>query len=104
MQGASDRWTIDKRIPVSLIGVILAQTFGVAIWAAKIDSRVEQLEKNQVSATAVAITGERLILVQEKMSEMKAEIGAVKVQVTEVKGTVGDLKEEIRRTGFGGKR
>lgn len=40
-----DRWHLDRKVPISIIIAIVAQTVGVLVWATKLDSRVERLEQ-----------------------------------------------------------
>ena len=40
-----DSWHIDKRVPLALIGAILAQTGAVSWWASSISERVSMLEQ-----------------------------------------------------------
>ncbi|MDE2103167.1 MAG: hypothetical protein KGL39_38330 [Patescibacteria group bacterium] len=37
-------WYLDRKVPVSIIAAIIFQTFGVIIWATRVDSRVSVLE------------------------------------------------------------
>ena len=39
-------WHLDKKIPISLIGAIVLQTFGFGFWAATLNARVGYLEQN----------------------------------------------------------
>lgn len=40
----ADHWSLDKRVPIALIGVLFLQAMTFIWWAAKLDSRVDQLE------------------------------------------------------------
>lgn len=85
----SDKWTIDKRIPVSLLFAIFVQSVGAAVWATSLSSRVEALEKNTATATQYAVLGER--------------IGTMKDDIGSVKNDIGSLKDDVRRMAIRGK-
>lgn len=38
-------WHLDKRVPITLIGTILIQTFVVGRWAAMVQRRIEAQER-----------------------------------------------------------
>ena len=40
-----DAWHLDKKVPISLIGAILVQTFGFGLWAATLNARLDYLER-----------------------------------------------------------
>ena len=48
-----NRWHLDKKVPISLIGVMVIQTIGVVWFVSKLDSRVLALEMAQVAQTRV---------------------------------------------------
>jgi len=45
-------WHLDKKVPITLIGAILAQTFGFGVWAATLNARINDLERETPSNTA----------------------------------------------------
>ena len=94
---ADTSWRIDKRIPVTLLVAMIFQTFAVGVWVAKLDSRVGNLEANNVNPAAFAVINEKITQVQLNSVDTKQDIGAIKTDIT-------NLKEEIRRSGFNGKR
>ena len=50
-----DNWHLDKKVPITLIGAILIQTFGFGVWAASLNARLDFLEKyNPVVAAEIA--------------------------------------------------
>lgn len=82
MPGAppQDHWTLDKKVPVAIILVIVGQFFGGLWFASKLDSRVEDQDKRLLKAEAQIGTIDRdareasgrLIRLEEKMSAMLA--------------------------------
>lgn len=65
----SEPWHLDRRVPIALILAIVLQTAGVVFWAAKIDTRVAQLESGTPSVQANA---DRLTRVEEKIEGQHA--------------------------------
>lgn len=69
-----DPWTLDKKIPVSVILVLVAQTMTFAWWAATIDykvanseRRIEQLEvSSNLRDRDVSLANERLARIEEQ--------------------------------------
>jgi hypothetical protein len=45
-------WHLDKKVPISLIGAILVQTFGFGVYAESLNNRVATLEQNAPSEHA----------------------------------------------------
>ena len=83
------RWHLDKRVPLALMVTIILQT-AAAVWAASsLYQRVEQLERQM---TAAAPQGERLIRLEEKLSN-------VEVALAEIKGLLRE--PSIRRPAAG---
>lgn len=73
-----DRWRIDRKIPLPLIG-FLALQMGLGIWwAASIEARVGQVER-QVNLSGPQ--GERIIRLETKLD-------AISDRITEIKGTL----------------
>ncbi len=60
----TERWQLDKRVPVATIAAILIQTATVVWWAATTEGRVKSLEEKAVKSEALI---ERVIKVEVKM-------------------------------------
>ena len=45
-------WHLDKKVPITLIGTIIVQTFVLGFWTATINARVGYLEQNGPSNIA----------------------------------------------------
>jgi hypothetical protein len=52
-QSTGYSWHFDKRIPITLIAVILAQTAGIVWWGSNITTRVQNIEKEQANQAAI---------------------------------------------------
>lgn len=75
-------WHFDRKVPIALI-VTLAltvstQTIAAFVWASKMDSRVEALER---FTTAASPQGDRL-------TRVEVNIEAIKDSLTEIKATI----------------
>ena len=77
---APDHWTLDKKVPVAIILVIIGQFVGGLWFMSKLDSRVEDQDRRLLRAEAqigsidkdAREAGGRLIRLEEKMSAMLA--------------------------------
>ncbi len=45
-------WHLDKKVPITLIGAILVQTFGFGVYAENLNNRIANLEHDTPSAHA----------------------------------------------------
>lgn len=85
-------WHVSRNIPVafivSMLLFFLAQTGTAAWWGARLDSRVDVLEKAQV---LIAPQGERLTRVEEKLEGVKSGIADIKYILT-----AQDTRERIK--------
>ncbi len=76
MSDKEDReWHLDKRVPIALIITVVGQTMAAAWWAAVTTTRVDQLEKQVVSA---APQTERIIRLEAKMDSVVEAVSDLK--------------------------
>ena len=68
------KWKVDRSVPVALILGMLVQTGAVVWWAATTSSRVDALEKTQVTAERVARIEEQNVSLREVVIEIKSDI------------------------------
>lgn len=75
---AATSWHLDKRVPLVLIGAIIAQTFGLGWWASSISSRVDQIElrmAEQGDLKGRIVTMEtHLIYIRQSLDEIRRSI------------------------------
>lgn len=62
---SEDQWRLSKRISVETVVLMLCQTIAIVWFASKMDSRVQTLENNQVSA----------LLMVERISKLEVQVG-----------------------------
>lgn len=79
-QTTSDgEWHLDKRVPIAMILTILMQT-GTFVWfAARLDQRVEALERSETRLTTTApVQADRLTRVEVKLEGVQEGIVEIK--------------------------
>ena len=52
MADDDNAWRLDKKVPITLIGAILAQTFAFGVYAENLNNRLTNLEQNSPTAHA----------------------------------------------------
>lgn len=82
MTEETSHWTLDKRIPVSVILALFLQTAAIIVWAMKQESRIVLLERTAITS--------------EQITSMRLDIASVKQDMSAV-------KEEVRRMAVRGK-
>ena len=70
-----NKWHLDKKVPLALMFTIACQTSAIVWWAAGINARVEQLEKQLQLAAPHA---ERIIRLEEKVTTIRDGIEDIK--------------------------
>lgn len=79
---SDERWHIDRKLPVALILTfalaISTQTIAAFVWASKMDSRVEALER---FTTAASPQGDRLTRVEMNIESMKDSLTEIKARL-----------------------
>jgi len=79
-------WHLDKRVPIALIGVILAQTFAGGWWAATTGERLSALERDRTtSAIAVDTAAKSSSSLSERMVRIETKFDGVVDTLTEIK-------------------
>ena len=77
-QDDDQHWSLDKRVPLALIIAILMQTAAALWWAASLNARVEQLERQAIVA---APNVERIVRLETKMDAIFASLAEIKLIV-----------------------
>lgn len=76
---SDSRWHWDRKVPIALILTLIVTFAGQSVtalwWASKIDSRVDQLEKENIAA---APNNDRLTRVEVKLESVQAGISELK--------------------------
>jgi len=75
-------WHFDKRVPLALIFAILVQTGAALWWAAGVNARVEQLERQVISS---APTIERIVRLETKMDAIFSQLADITLIVQRVR-------------------
>lgn len=74
-----DEWHLDKKVPISIIGAIVAQTLIVVsigtAWKADVENRLQALEKEQdgISSheTRIVVLEQGMLRIRDDLSEIK---------------------------------
>ena len=77
-------WHLDKKVPITLIGAILLQTFGFGVWAENLNLRLANLESQNPASTA-------------EFAKLEAAREAAALQLNTVQGDIRSLLELARR-------
>jgi len=75
---AESSWHLDKKVPITLILAILAQTFTFGWWGASTGARIDHLERQ---ATQSAPQGERIIRLETKLDGVAEAIADIKILI-----------------------
>lgn len=90
-------WHLDRRVTVSLIFAILAQTFGIAWWAATIESRVTVVERGMAQIARNIDQSASFHMEQiSKNRDNVAALTAAMAGVTARLDAIMDITREIR--------
>lgn len=76
-------WHLDKRVPITIIGALLLQTFGfVAIgsaWKAEVESRLtaveKQVDERKNQGDRILVVEEQLRFIKESLTRIEARLG-----------------------------
>jgi uncharacterized coiled-coil protein SlyX len=81
---ANESWHLDKRVPISLILVLLGQTVAIVWWASAVENRVAVLETTYLTQ-------------QSEISNTEDHLQDLNNTLTRVDTTLGFLLDEIRK-------
>lgn len=70
------QWHLDRRVPLALILTLVAQTFGFGWWASGLTTRVEALERHQLSTST---QGDRLVRLETQVQYLVDSINELKI-------------------------
>lgn len=71
-------WHLDKKIPIAIILTIALQTGGFVWFTARLDGRVEVLERSEVRATITApVQADRLTRVEVKVENIAEGVNRI---------------------------
>lgn len=75
-QSPDNQWHLDKKVPIALIVMMLAQTFAAGWWGATMAARVDQLEKQSAGRAPQA---ERIIRLEAKVDTIVDALADIRV-------------------------
>lgn len=77
----SEKWKLDKHIPVAVIVAILVQTSGAIWWAATVTTRMDDMDR-RIDTNAITINQSRIVL--ERMSRVEERVDGLKEQTNRI--------------------
>ncbi|MCE3233773.1 MAG: hypothetical protein K0R98_2030 [Rickettsiaceae bacterium] len=77
----SNKWHLDKRVPIAMLFALLANLLAGIWYAAKIDSRVAALE---ISTRDNNLVLERLVRVETQLDGLKDAVNRIDQSVTKI--------------------
>ena len=80
----AEDWHLDKKVPITLIGAILVQTFAFGVWAENLSIRLDSLERQTPS-------------VASEFSKLETARESAALQLNTVQGDIKSLLELARR-------
>jgi hypothetical protein len=91
-----ESWHLDKRVPIAMIAALLFQTAGLVWWAAKLDGRVGELEREVARLDSWQASNGRL---DARMSVLEAQNTEIQRSIIRLEGSVQRIWD--RRAGTG---
>ena len=89
MEGQS--WHLDKRVPITLILALLAQTAGMVWWAATLSSRVDTNARDIRSAQT------EMQIIRAAAQTQAVQLGRIEEQISGLRGDISRLTTAIER-------
>jgi FKBP-type peptidyl-prolyl cis-trans isomerase (trigger factor) len=77
-QNDNYKWKVERRIPLSLVMMILAQMAAMLVWATQLDARVGDMERNSGNAFAL---NEKFARLEERLDNVRQNMEAIKRQM-----------------------
>jgi hypothetical protein len=79
------QWHLDKKVPIAMIITIALQT-GAFVWfAARLDHRVEALERSELRSTMVApVQADRLTRVEVKLEGVQEGVSRIERAIQQI--------------------
>mgnify|MGYP001558037999 CR=1 FL=1 len=74
--GDGNGWRIDKRVPVTVLGILLAQSVGFGIWVGAIDTKVEASE-TWIAETKLERVDARMSVLESQILDIRAALGRI---------------------------
>ena len=85
-------WHLDKRVPVTIIGVIVLQSLTLGWWASNLDSRMTALELQQKEARKVSLrVWDRIRAADQKASGIDKELASLVSSMKNVERDIGRI-------------
>ena len=94
----SNSWHLDKRIPITLVILIVMQTMGGFWWASKMDSRVGELEKDAANYVTLGTCMDKHRIIEQQVRTVEALNSKVAQRLENIDHKLDRLIESILST------
>lgn len=103
MTGGSEPWHLDRRVPLSLILAMVAQTAAVVWWASGLEARLNaETALNAQQGTQIeTLRGETRDLTVSAAT-ITAQLGGLSESLNEVKAAQSEMNQLLRSIAAGG--
>ena len=83
MENEKDHWSIDKRLPIATLVVLMLQSLAVVWWAASLDNRVATLtiEMDDIKLHGSPPLRERLAAIEADRTSYKNDVGRIELRL-----------------------
>ena len=93
----------DIKLPIGIIGVIIAQAFGIIWYVAQLDSSVDENTENVAAVQAqYAEATKRLLELNEKIAELEKKDAIIDNQMRTIMGDHNGFNDVLKTIGISG--
>lgn len=93
----------DIKLPIGIIGVIIAQAFGIIWYVAQLDSSVEENTDNVAAVQAqYAEATKRLLELNEKIAELEKKDAIIDNEMRTIMGDHNGFNDVLKTIGISG--
>jgi len=90
-------WHLDKKVPISLVVVLLVQTGSFIWWASGVDSRITQIELDRVKQEQQIVTNnDQFLELNTKLTRLETRFEYWEKAQQEANADIKILLEEVR--------
>ena len=81
MMHKHERWTLERRIPLTLLVMLVLQLAATVVWASQLDARVDGIEKHYLASNGL---GEKFTRLEERLEFLKQDLAFMKNQLEQL--------------------
>ena len=92
-----EQWHLSKSVPVSIVIFMIVQTIGLVIWATRLDSRVDYLERNDKAQDGkidrMETIGARIAVIEDRQLNTITRLDIQTKTMQEILAIVGKIQK-----------